>query len=72
MMMERVKQLRIRKALSLSDLSQMTHLSRVTINRIENGKQKPMPRTLRRLAAALGVQVEELTVEQPRLFDGND
>jgi transcriptional regulator with XRE-family HTH domain len=38
-------------------------VGRVTINRIENGKQKPSPRTIRRLAQALQVQVEELTSE---------
>ncbi len=68
-MITRLKQLRELKALSLSDLAD---LSRVTINRIENGKQKPMPRTLRRLAAGLGVCVEELTTKQPRLFEGKE
>jgi transcriptional regulator with XRE-family HTH domain len=60
----KVKKLREQRALSLSDLAQITGLSRVTINRIENGKQKPMPRTIRKLANALGVTVEELTSEQ--------
>lgn len=45
-----LKRLREQRALSLSDLAQMTGLSRVTINRIENRKQKPMPRTIRKLA----------------------
>jgi len=60
----KVKKLREQRALSLSDLAQITGLSRVTINRIENGKQRPMPRTIRKLANALGVTVEELTSEQ--------
>ncbi|MCX6012286.1 MAG: helix-turn-helix domain-containing protein [Chloroflexi bacterium] len=60
----KVKKLREQRALSLSDVAQITGLSRVTINRIENGKQKPMPRTIRKLANALGVNVEELTSEQ--------
>ena len=60
----KVKRLREQRALSLSDLAQMTGLSRVTINRIENGKQRPMPRTIRKLAEALSVTVEELTSEQ--------
>jgi len=60
----KLKRLREQRALSLTDLAQVTGLSRVTINRIENGKQKPMPRTTRKLAEALGVQVEELTSSQ--------
>jgi transcriptional regulator with XRE-family HTH domain len=67
-----LKVLRERRALSLSDLAQLTGLSRVTINRIENGKQKPLPRTIRKLAKALDVEVEELTSEQGRLFDGSE
>ena len=60
----KVKKLREQRALSLSDLALITGLSRVTINRIENGKQRPMPRTIRKLAKALGVTVEALTTEQ--------
>jgi transcriptional regulator with XRE-family HTH domain len=60
-MNELLKALRKRRALSLSELAQMSNVSRVTINRIENGKQKPLPRTIRRLAKALQVRVEELT-----------
>jgi transcriptional regulator with XRE-family HTH domain len=60
----KVKKLREQRALSLSDVAQITGLSRVTINRIENGKQRPMPRTIRKLANALGVTVEELTSDQ--------
>jgi transcriptional regulator with XRE-family HTH domain len=56
-----MKALRKRRALSPSDLAQMSNVGRVTINRIENGKQKPSPRTIRRLAQALEVTVEELT-----------
>jgi transcriptional regulator with XRE-family HTH domain len=56
-----MKALRKRRALSPSDLAQMSNVGRVTINRIENGKQKPSPRTIRKLAQALEVTVEELT-----------
>lgn len=63
-----LKRLREQQALSLSDLAHMTKLSRVTINRIENGKQKPMPRTIRKLAEALQVRVENLTSEQARFI----
>ena len=61
-----IKKLREQRALSLTDLAQIAGLNRVTINRIENGKQKPMPRTIRKLAEALQVKVEELILSPPR------
>ena len=64
----KIKLLRAKRALSLSDLSRLTKLSPVTINRVENGKQKPMPRTIRKLAEALGVSVEEITSDQIKLL----
>jgi transcriptional regulator with XRE-family HTH domain len=64
-----LKMLRQRRALSLSDLALLSQVSRVTINRIENGKQKPSPRTIRKLAEALQVSVEDLTSGQGRLID---
>jgi len=66
----RIKKLRQQQALSLSDLAELTKLSRVTINRIENGKQNPMPRTIRRLAKALGVSVQGLTSEEAEYYQG--
>jgi len=66
----RIRKLRQQQALSLSDLAELTKLSRVTINRIENGKQNPMPRTIRKLAKALGVSVEELTSEEAKSRQG--
>lgn len=60
-----LKKLREQRVLSLSDLAQISGVNRITINRIENGKQKPMPRTIRRLAEALEVEVEELASNQP-------
>ena len=63
-----LKMLRERRALSLSELALMSDVSRGTINRIENGKQKPSPSTIRKLAQALNVNVEELTSDQGRLI----
>lgn len=59
-----LKRLREQRVLSLTDLAQIAGVNRVTINRIENGKQKPIPRTIRKLAEALRVSVEELASEQ--------
>jgi transcriptional regulator with XRE-family HTH domain len=71
MMNGKIKALREQQALSLSDVAQITGLSRVTINRIENGKQKPMPRTIRKLAKAFNVPIDELTSEQARFFESS-
>jgi len=71
MMNGKIKALREQQALSLSDVAQITGLSRVTINRIENGKQKPMPRTIRKLAKAFNVSIDELTSEQARFFESS-
>jgi transcriptional regulator with XRE-family HTH domain len=62
-MNNKLKILRERRALSLTDLSEKSGVSRITIHRIENGKQKPMPRTIRKLAEALQVKIEELIPE---------
>jgi len=64
----RLRDLRERRALSLNDLAMLSKVGRVTISRIENGKQRPRPRTIRALAEALQVDVEELTSQQSRLL----
>jgi len=64
-MSKKLKILREQRALSLTDLSQISGVNRITIHRIETGKQKPMPRTIRKLAEALQVGVEELTQKSP-------
>lgn len=63
-----VRRLRQLSALSQRDLAARANLSVTTVNRIETGKGKPMPRTVRRLAEALKVTPEELVAEQPRLM----
>jgi len=64
-----VRRLRELRALSQRDLAALAKLSVTTINRIETGQRKPMPRTVRKLAEALGVTPEELLTEQPRLIE---
>lgn len=68
MMNANVQRLRRLHALSQRDLAAMARLSVTTINRIETGQRKPMPKTVRKLAEALGVTPEELLAEQPRLM----
>ncbi len=57
----RVKELRERRVLSLSELEEKSGVSRQIIWRIESGYQKGAhQRTIRRLAEALGVEPYEL------------
>jgi len=63
-----LRRLRELRALSQRELAALANLSVTTVNRIENGQHKPMPRTVRKLAEALGVTPEELLTEQPKLM----
>lgn len=67
-MRENIRRLRERKALSQRELAVIARLSLTTVCRVENGQCKPMPRTVRKLAKALGVTPNELQSEQPRLI----
>ncbi len=64
-----VCRLRELRALSQRELAAQAKLSVTTVNRIEVGQRKPMPRTVRKPAEALGVTTEELLAEQPRLIE---
>ncbi|HKH37773.1 MAG TPA: helix-turn-helix transcriptional regulator [Rubrobacter sp.] len=61
--MERLKQLRRERVLSLRELEERSGVSYNTIWRIEDGRQGAHPRTIRELADALGVQPSELIRE---------
>lgn len=56
----RLKELRRLRALSQQELAEESGVGRATISRIERGETGAHGRTLRRLAEALGVGVEEL------------
>ena len=58
--MKRLKMLRRLRALSQEELAEASGVGRATISRIERGETGAHGRTLRRLAAALSVGVEEL------------
>ena len=58
--MQRLKTLRRLRALSQEELAEESGVGRATISRIERGETGAHGRTLRRLAKALGVGVEEL------------
>jgi transcriptional regulator with XRE-family HTH domain len=57
---ERLKELRREQVLSLRELEEKSGVSYNTIWRIEDGRQGAHPRTIRKLAQALGVEPREL------------
>ena len=57
---EKVKALREERVLSQRDLARMSGLTQMTVWRIENGYRDARPGTIRKLAAALGVEPKEL------------
>jgi transcriptional regulator with XRE-family HTH domain len=60
---ERLKELRRERVLSLRELEERSGVSYNTIWRIEDGRQEAHPRTVRKLAEALGVEPSELLAE---------
>lgn len=60
---ERLKALRIRRALTQEELAQIAGLSKNAVNRLEVGKAEPRMSTLRKLAKALNVDPSELIGE---------
>ncbi len=58
--MERLRELRRERALALRELGELSGISLQTIWRIEAGRQGAHPRTIRKLAQALGVEPAEL------------
>jgi transcriptional regulator with XRE-family HTH domain len=58
-----LRELRERKLLSQRELGEKADVSPTTIIHIEQGKIRAHPRTLRKIAEALGLQPEELAKE---------
>jgi len=58
---QRLRELRRERALALRELGELSGISLNTIWRIEAGRQGAHPRTIRKLAEALGVDPAELT-----------
>ena len=56
----RLRRVRREHALSQRDLSRITGIAFDTISRLETGKQRAQPRTIRRLAGALRVEPRDL------------
>ena len=56
----KLRDLRRHKMLSLRELEQRSGVAFDNINKLENEKRRAQPRTLRKLAEALGVEPHEL------------
>lgn len=69
---EQVRQFREERFLSPSELAEKAGISRNTLYRIESGQYAAYPRTVRKLADALGVQPTALvSMEELRTSRGN-
>ena len=56
----KLRELRRRRMLSLRELGERSGVAFDNINKLENEKRRAQPRTLRKLAEALGVEPYEL------------
>ena len=57
---ERLKDLRIRRALTQEELADKASIGKNTVNRVERNLTEPHMSTLRKLAQTLGVEPHEL------------
>ncbi len=61
----RIMQLRNQKGLSQRQLSERTGIAASYLSRIENRRLEPRPKTLRKIAEALGIPVSDLFQDRP-------
>jgi len=61
---QRLRQLRVERALSLRSLGERSGVTFATINNLENGNRPARLATIRKLAEALGVEPKELMKEE--------
>ncbi len=59
----KLRELRRRRVLTLEELAEKADVGRNTIWRLEHGVMGAQPRTIRKLAKALGVEPEDLVAE---------
>jgi DNA-binding XRE family transcriptional regulator len=58
--MEKLRVLREKSFITQDELAKAAGIALVTLNRLENNKQKPSFKTIRKLAKALGVEPREI------------
>jgi len=69
---QRMAALRKARGLTGLELAKRVHCSNVTISRIENGHQQPTSALSGRIAEALGVPLDELTIDPRRAVRRDD
>lgn len=63
---------RMMRALTLEELAKKAGINYTTLSKVENLKQSPFPKTIRAIAEALDVSVEQLYQEPPEPFRKKD
>ncbi len=58
--MKWLKILRRQKALSQREIAAIAGISTSTYNRVEKGLDEPMPKTMRKIAEALGIEPSDI------------
>ena len=69
---ERIKELRKEKGLTQKDLAERVGFSYVNISQLENSRKNPKLETIRKIAAALDVSMNELLDENWSMFTPQD
>jgi transcriptional regulator with XRE-family HTH domain len=59
----KIRKARIKKGWSQNDLAREIRVSAATISLIENGKIRGLPRTIKAIADALEIPMEELLIQ---------
>ncbi len=62
---QRIREARERAVLEQTELAQLAGIARVTLWEIEHGRRRPRPPTIRKIAAALGVNPSDLLDSPP-------
>ena len=62
---ERLKELRQARGYSVRELAELAKVDHVTVVRVENSHTEPQPRTLRKLAEVLSVDITFFYSEEP-------
>ncbi len=61
----RLREARLRRMLTQDELATAAGTTEATVNRLENGLQRPRISTVRKLASVLGVEPEDLIDWEP-------
>jgi transcriptional regulator with XRE-family HTH domain len=59
-MVKSLRDTRVERPMSIRELAKAAGISQVSVQNIESGKSRPLPETMRKVSAALGVEVGEI------------